>query len=84
MYDYIDEPVEVTVDFSWPKVRPQRMRWNNRDYPIERVNLIHAAREGDKRLFYFSVSDQNTANFFKLRFDTETLEWRLVEVYSEA
>ena len=48
---------------------------------MQNVNLVHGAREGDKRIFYFSISDQT--NFMKLRLDTETLEWRLVELYTD-
>lgn len=48
---------------------------------MEKVNLIHSTNEGETRIFYFSVSDKTT--FMKLRLDTQNLEWRLVEVYSE-
>lgn len=81
MHEYLNDPVEVTVDFFGRRVRPREVSWGNRRYPLTRVNLVHGAREGAKRIFYFSVSD--SANFMKLRFDTETLEWRLVEVYAD-
>ena len=81
MHEYLNDPVEVTVDFSGRRVRPKEVRWCNRTYPLQRVNLVHGAREGMKRIFYFSVSDK--ANFMKLRFDTESLEWRLVELYAD-
>lgn len=81
MHQFLNDPIDVTVDFSGRRVRPKEVRWSNRAYAIPQVNLIHGAREGTKRVFYFSVSD-NT-NFMKLRFDTETLEWRLVEFYAE-
>lgn len=80
MHEYLNDPVEVTVDFSGRRVRPKEVRWSNHTYPLKSVNLVHGAREGIKRIFYFSVSDQ--ANFMKLRFDTESLEWRLVELYT--
>lgn len=81
MHEYLNDPVEVSVDFSGRRVRPKEVRWCNRTYPLQRVNLVHGAREGQKRVFYFSVSDNS--NFMKLRFDTELLEWRLVEVYAD-
>ncbi len=80
MHEYMNDPVEVTVDFFGRRVRPREVQWCNRRYPLTRVNLVHGAREGTKRVFYFSVSD--AVNFMKLRFDTETLEWRLVEMYT--
>lgn len=81
MHQFLNDPIDVTVDFSGRRVRPKEVRWSNRSYLIPQVNLIHGAREGTKRIFYFSVSDNS--NFMKLRFDTETLEWRLVEFYGQ-
>lgn len=77
----VDDRIDVVVSFEGNRVIPRRLRWNRRDYDIARVNLVHMAREGEKRVFYFSVSD--FANYFKLRFDAETLEWRLVEIYAD-
>lgn len=81
MHEIIDEPIDVLVSFSHNRVIPKQMHWNNRDYTIEQVNLVHTAREGTKRVFYFSVSDLH--NYFKLKLDPEYLEWKLVELYSE-
>jgi hypothetical protein len=81
MHEIVNDPVEVTVDFHGKRVRPTSVRWGGRTYEMQRVNMVHTTNEGTKRVYYFSVSD--TANFMKLRLDTETLEWRLVEIYSE-
>jgi len=80
MHEFMNDPIDVSVDFSGRRIRPKRVRWGNKVYDIAKVNLVHGAREGQKRIFYFSVSD--TANFMKLKLDTETLEWHMVEVYS--
>ena len=81
MLELINEPVDVVVSFAQNRVAPRRMRWNRRDYDIKTINLVHTAHEGAKKIFYFSVSD--LTNYFKLRLDTENLEWRLVELYSD-
>lgn len=81
MHEVLNDPVDVVVAFSDNRVRPKKIRWDGREYKIKQVNLIHTASEGAKRLFFFSVSDDT--NFFKLRLDTETLDWRLVELYTE-
>ena len=83
MYDHINETVEVLVDFRWPRVRPTLIRWNNRNYPIESVNFVHTAKEGDIRMYYFTVSDTGSANVFKLEFNTGSLEWKLLEIYTD-
>jgi nucleoside-diphosphate-sugar epimerase len=81
MHQLLNDPIDVFVSFSGHRVRPRKFVWDGRDYDVKTVNLIHAAREGGKRLFYFSVSD--AVNYFKLKLDTELLEWHLVEVYAE-
>ncbi|MBM5789561.1 hypothetical protein FJZ23_00490 [Candidatus Parcubacteria bacterium] len=81
MHEFLHDPIDVLVAFRDNRVLPRRMRWNTRDYEIERVNLVHSAREGQKRIFYFSVSDHT--NFFKLKLDPENLEWHLVELYTD-
>lgn len=81
MHEFMNDPIDVVVSFCDNRVLPKRMRWNTRDYEIERVNLVHSAREGQKRIFYFSVSD--ATNYFKLKLDAECLEWHLVELYTD-
>ncbi|MFA6522735.1 MAG: hypothetical protein WCT24_04050 [Patescibacteria group bacterium] len=81
MHEILNDPIDVVVQFLQNRVRPTHVRWGQRVYDLKQVNLVHGAREGRKQIFYFSVSD--SANFMKLRLDTETLEWRLVELYSD-
>jgi hypothetical protein len=81
MHEFIHDPVDMIVSFSQNRVLPKWMRWNEHDYKIETVNLVHTAREGQKRIFYFSVSD--STNYFKLKLDPECLEWHLVELYND-
>ncbi len=77
-----NDPISVVVAFVDGTVRPWKMRWGSVLYHIRRVNMIHGAHEGRSRIFYFSCSDD--ANAWKLRFNAETLEWRLVEHYAGA
>jgi hypothetical protein len=81
MHEFLNDPIDVLVSFKNNHIIPHTIRWNERDYKINSINLVHTAREGTKRIFYFSVSD--TANYFKLKLDPEFLEWRLVELYCD-
>ncbi len=81
IHEILNDPIDVSVHFSGRRVKPISVRFGARDYSIDRVNLIHSTKEGETKIFYFSVSDSST--FMKLRFDTSNLEWRLVEMYSE-
>jgi hypothetical protein len=81
MHELLNDPIDVMVAFKDNRVLPKAMRWNQRDYKIKNVNLVHSAREGAKRVFFFSVSDAD--NYFKLKLDPTSLEWRLVELYTD-
>jgi hypothetical protein len=81
MHEYLNDPISVTVDFIDRKVRPRIIRWDNRDYKINNVNMINSTNEDGEHVFYFSVSDK--INFMKLRLNTQNLEWRLVELYTD-
>jgi len=81
MYETLNDPIDVLVTFAQNRVQPRWFRWNGRNYQVKKVSLVHTAREGMKRVFYFSVSD--LTNFFKLKLDPDLLEWRLVELYTD-
>ena len=81
MHQLLNDPIDVTVEFNGKHVHPKHVRWGRHDYDMSSVNLIHGTKEGTRRVYYFSVSDRS--NFMKLRLDTETLEWRLVEIYTD-
>ncbi len=78
-YEYINEPVEIRVDFCGRRVVPRVMNWNNRLYTILNVNMVHHDSQGTAQQYFFSVSDMH--NYFKLQFNAENLEWRLLEMY---
>jgi hypothetical protein len=75
----IGEPVDVLALFTAGRIRPYAFRWNNRRYPVEKVNLVYTARDGLTRLFYFAVSSGATS--YKLCFNASTMRWELEELY---
>lgn len=82
MTEMIDEHVSVNLLFNHLKrsVTPTSLYWRSRRYTITKVDLHHFLREGRALVHIFSVSDGTTA--FKLKFDSETLFWKLLEVDS--
>ena len=80
MHTETNEPVSVLVAFAKGRVKPWKFRWGSRIYEIKKVNLVHGTHEGRSRVFFFNVS--NDENAWKLRFNAETLEWRLMEAYA--
>ena len=81
MLEKIDEPIEVSVNFQGQRVVPAFFKWRGRTYRVEKVNLVHQERDGQDRVFHFSVSDR--ANYFRLAFFTRDLSWRIRELFYE-
>ncbi|MBI3342947.1 hypothetical protein HY032_02225 [Candidatus Gottesmanbacteria bacterium] len=80
MAEIIDESVSVNLLFNHLKrsVAPTSLYWRGRRYTITQVGLHHFLREGRVLVHVFSVTDGTT--FFRLRFDTELLTWKLLEI----
>lgn len=83
MTEVINELVSVDLVTNHLKksVYPWIIHWQGRHYRITKVGLHHTVREGRVLFHLFSVTDGTT--FFKLRFDTETLGWKLLEIETE-
>jgi len=79
MFEQINEPVEVGVLFKQGKTLPLKFFWHGREYLIKTVNLSYSSWEGRTKFYYFAVSD--SVNYFKLKFDTQNLNWTLLESY---
>ncbi len=81
MGEIIDEQISVNLLFNHLKrtVAPTSLYWRGRRHTITNVGLHHITREGRTMLHIFSVTDGTTA--FKLELNSETLGWKLLEVY---
>jgi hypothetical protein len=77
MFEQINEAVEVLADFKAGRLVPIRFVWSGRVYSVSKLNLTYHHSEGRGKAYYFAVSDG--ANYFKLKFDTESLVWTLLE-----
>lgn len=81
MFVDVNETVEMIVVFKKHKTVPVSIRWNDKTYNIKQISMVHKAYSGNGLVYYFSVSDN--FNYFKLAFDTKTLQWHLEQVYHE-
>lgn len=73
MIQRISEPVDVVFH----KI-PVSVTWSGRTYPILKLGLHHAYRDGITRHHVFSVVSQDF--FFRLNLNTDNLSWALEEV----
>lgn len=74
----ISEPVDVWVLFQKSKIQPTVFFWHGRQIKIEKINLVHSSKEGSNTFYYFSIS--SAGNFYRLKFDTQKMNWTLEEV----
>jgi hypothetical protein len=81
MVSDINEFVDVITVFKKNQVYPAILKWKNRVYRIKNVNMVHHSSEGKALIHYFSVSDD--LHFFRLAFNTSSLQWMLEQVYSD-
>jgi len=73
MTEPIGEKVKVGMSDS-----PKWVNWQNRTYQVEKIGLHHTFREG--RILYHVFSLSTKTLFMKLCLNTETLDWRLLEI----
>lgn len=80
MAETINESVSVDLLSNHLKhsAYPWVIYWRGRRYTIRQVGMHHTIREGRVLHHIFSVTDGTT--FFRLTFNTETLDWKLLEV----
>ncbi|MBD3251116.1 hypothetical protein GF380_01440 [Candidatus Uhrbacteria bacterium] len=78
MYQQVNEPIEVLAAFRKEATEPMTFKWGNRYYSVNKVNLVHTEHDGREKIYYFSVSNQDTS--YRLSFRTESLRWMLEEM----
>jgi len=75
----IGETISVIASFGLPyKIRPARFRWAGKLFEVRDITYSWQTREGQNRIYHFSVSDGQT--LYELSFDTTTLLWRMEKV----
>jgi hypothetical protein len=79
MFKTINETIKVTSSFFRDRVTPEKFEWNGQQHIIEKSKLVHAAKKGEGKMFFFDVNDNR--DFYKLSFDTKSLEWELNQVF---
>lgn len=69
------EPVNVWVLFTKNQVQPFAFSWHGRSIKVDKINLVHTTKSGSNVFYHFSISAGS--NFYRLRFDTNSLKWLL-------
>lgn len=72
------EPINVWVLFKGNLIQPWCFFWHQRQIKVEKVNLVHTSKDGGNTFYHFSCS--SGGNFYRLKFDTNSLKWFLEAV----
>lgn len=80
MLELINERVSVITkyDRSASTVMPVKVRWQAKDYLMQKLGYYHKVREGRTIQHIFHVTDGSLD--FRLRLDSDTLHWTLEQV----
>lgn len=77
MYDPVHEKIKVDAIFENGKVSVTRFKWKNKVYKVDQVTLVTKAYRGRDAVWLVYVTTLTAA--YKLRFDTDTLNWWMEE-----
>lgn len=80
MIQKIKAPISVTFKFDHRLrvVKPEKIVWSGRTYPVLKVGLHHHYRHGRTLYHVFSVASEGI--FFRLLLNTDNLFWTLEEI----
>jgi hypothetical protein len=80
MIQKIQAPISVHLFFDHRRrqVKPVKVMWDGRTYPITKIGLHHTYRQG--RTLHHVFSAESPSLFFKLVLNTDTLHWTLEEI----
>ncbi len=70
--------VELLFDAKIRKVIPKSVVWEGKSFPITKVGMHHTQRDGIVLYHIFSV--ESPSLFFRLKLNTDDLQWTLEEI----
>jgi len=78
--ELINEKISVITSYNRETgiIMPKKIRWQGRDYLINRLTYYHRARMGRVLLHIFHVTDGQLD--FRLQLNSENLIWTLEEI----
>jgi hypothetical protein len=74
----LSEKIDVCAWFRAGKIMPHRFCWNDKEYPIEKINYAWKERLGQEVISYFSVD--TGANQYQISFNNTSFGWRLEKI----
>ena len=80
MIQKINTPISVISSYNHNTgvTTPARIKWEGREYRIQKIGFHHHYRKGRTLIHVFSVSTE--VMFFRLELDTENLNWKVTQI----
>jgi hypothetical protein len=84
MREKINQEVSVVMFYSsrHKVAKPYLLSWQNRDYPLGKVDYHHIVREGQTLHHIYELCDTDQSLWFRLNLDTSNMHW-LLEAISD-
>ena len=83
MFESLSDPVDVLTAFVNGEIQPLRFRWKGRVVRVGRVTGRWNRREGQTRLQYFAIEDDQRGTY-ELCYDPRGPSWVLSRAWSGA
>lgn len=77
----LHEPVSVLSIYSKKHkiFKPEILTWDGIDYRLGKIDFYHKTKKGLTTLHHFSMADRDEGVYFKLVFNSLSLNWTLEE-----
>ncbi|QWR77663.1 hypothetical protein [Candidatus Magnetomonas plexicatena] len=76
---YVGERIAVLATFGGErKLKPLKFKWSNNTVEIKEITYFWQDREGDARVYHFSVTDGCAV--YELSFNSLSIVWTLEKV----
>ncbi len=81
MREGLNEPVSVLSIYSKKHkiFKPEILTWDGIDYRLGKIDFYHKTKKGSTTLHHFSLTDRDESTYFKLVFNSTSLNWTLEE-----
>ncbi|HEX4774946.1 MAG TPA: hypothetical protein VH234_05515 [Candidatus Saccharimonadales bacterium] len=82
MREAINQEVSVVSYYSArdQEYKPHLLHWQNKDYPLGKVDYHHAPTEGKTLFHIYELCDKEQTIWFRLKLNTDNMHWLLEAV----
>ena len=76
MLQKIDENIDIILIYKNNSMFPVKFRWNDKHYPVKRINNRWVEREGSFKKYFFTLSC-GKEEVYEVYLHTKNMNWKL-------